>query len=255
VKGAGCRVSNIDATKLVMSLACHTSSWIQHFHVTLARGEEAKEGRAADGRASPPARSVAVDGDRSMGTLDAGRNHSLVTVGGVTAELENVDDGVLQESGDGIEGKAEDDVDTIRPRGADSGGSAGSVDEAGAEAQDMEAEEGKNSEERLADFATTGRGEAAAGEVRACDTVPSFKAAAESVRGFHGELEHAGDSVERQLPRADQRADAAAESVQSSGLIQRSSDHLIVRHGGHGSASELFGVVGDAEEPVGRGGP
>jgi hypothetical protein len=85
--------------------------------------------------------------------------------------------------------------------------------------------------------------------------VPSFEAAAESVQGFHGELGHAGDSVERQLSGTDQRVDAAAESVQSSGLVRRSSDHLVVRHGGHGGASELFGVVGDAEEPVGRGGP
>jgi hypothetical protein len=100
-----------------------------------------------------------------MGTSDAGRNHSLVTVGGVAAESENVDDGALQESGDGIEGKAEDGVDTIRPGGAGSGGSVGGADEAGAEAQDLEAGEGKNSEERLADFAATGRGEAAAGEV------------------------------------------------------------------------------------------
>jgi SNF2 family DNA or RNA helicase len=77
----------------------------------------------------------------------------MVTVEGVAAESENVDDGALQESGDGIEGKAEDGVDTIRPEGAGSGGSAGGADEAGAEAQDVEVGEGKNSEERLADFA------------------------------------------------------------------------------------------------------
>ena len=41
-----------------------------------------------------------------------------------------------------------------------------------------------------------GRGEAAAGEIRARHTVPSVEAAAEFVRGLHGELGHAGDPVE-----------------------------------------------------------
>jgi hypothetical protein len=116
-------------------------------------GEVAKRGRVADGRGSPPAGSVAVDGDRSMGTSDAGRIDSLAAVGGVAGESENVGYGALQESGDGMEGKAEDGVEMDLPGGAGRGGSAGGADEAGAEAEDVEAGEGKNSEERLADFA------------------------------------------------------------------------------------------------------
>ena len=84
--------------------------------------------------------------------------------------------------------------------------------------------------------------------------MPAVEAAAEPVRGFHGEFGYAGDSIERQFSGADQCADAAAEGVQPSGPVRRASHHLVVRHAWDGGASELCGVLGDVEEPAGGSG-
>ncbi|KAG0580120.1 hypothetical protein KC19_4G148100 [Ceratodon purpureus] len=110
----------------------------------------AKGRRAGDGSLSPRGVSLAVEGDPSRHPADAARFDSMAANGGVGGESENVGDGALVESDVGTEGKAEDGLDVIRGLGPGEGGSA---DVAGAEAENVEVGEEKNSEERLADFA------------------------------------------------------------------------------------------------------